>query len=157
MTELNADCARCAALCCRLSSFDRSEDFAFSKAAGETCRHLTKRFGCSVHSRRLELGLAGCTTFDCSGAGQVLTARLTGDEELRVQVAAFHALVEIHFCLRLVELAERLGFASEVAARKELLLAHSRLSAEQLATLDTSGLRVVLHARSQRQNVLKPG
>ncbi|MFT3713616.1 MAG: hypothetical protein QM817_38655 [Archangium sp.] len=140
-----------------MSSFDRSEDFAFSKAAGETCRYLTKRDTCGVHARRFELGLSGCSAFDCSGAGQVLTARLSGREALRVEVAAFHALVEIHFCLRLVELAERLGFAREVAARKELLLEHSRLSVGELATLDTSRLRFVLQARSQRQKVLKPG
>jgi hypothetical protein len=144
MTELTADCARCAALCCRLSSFQRSGDFAFSKTAGEACRHLTVRDTCAVHAERVDLGLGGCVAFDCHGAGQTLTARFSGAERLGVAIAAFHALVELHFCLRLVELAERLGFSSHVAGRKARLLALCALPVEALAALDTRGLRVVL-------------
>jgi hypothetical protein len=144
MTDLSADCARCAALCCRLAFFERSADFAFTKPAGAPCRHLTKRNTCGVHARRLELGLSGCVAFDCSGAGQALSARLTADQPLGTQVAAFHALVEVHFALRLVELARRLGHSAQVAALEEKLLAHAALPVEALAELDTSGLRFVL-------------
>lgn len=147
MIELAPDCARCAALCCRLSSFERSSDFSFSKRAGEACRYLTPRDACAVHARRVELGLAGCAAFDCHGAGQALTARLTGGESLGVAVAAFSALLEVHYALRLVELAERLGHAERVAALKRRLVSYAALTPSALAELDTSGLRVVLPRR----------
>ena len=71
--ELRADCSRCFALCCVATSFARSADFAFDKAAGEPCRHLADDFGCSVHDRLRDLGMPGCTTYDCFGAGQQLS------------------------------------------------------------------------------------
>ena len=55
------------------TSFARSADFGFDKAAGEPCRHLADDFGCSVHDRLRDLGMPGCTTYDCFGAGQQLS------------------------------------------------------------------------------------
>ena len=72
-SELNADCARCAALCCVAPSFERSEDFSFSKAAGEACRYLSPSCRCTVHAERSGRGLGGCTVYDCHGAGPWVT------------------------------------------------------------------------------------
>ena len=71
--ELRADCSRCFALCCVAPSFARSADFGFDKAAGEPCRNLADDFRCSVHDRLRDLGLPGCTIYDCFGAGQQLS------------------------------------------------------------------------------------
>jgi uncharacterized protein YjbI with pentapeptide repeats len=73
VVELRADCSRCFGLCCAATAFARSADFAFDKPAGEPCRHLstaTGDFSCTVHDRLRELGMPGCTTYDCFGAGQ---------------------------------------------------------------------------------------
>jgi len=68
--DLRADCSQCFALCCVGPGFARSADFAFDKAPGEPCRNLAADFGCSVHDRLRDLGMPGCTTYDCFGAGQ---------------------------------------------------------------------------------------
>lgn len=72
--DLTADCSRCVGLCCRVLPFARSADFAFDKAAGETCRHLAADHGCGIHDRLLEAGMRGCVAYDCFGAGQAVTA-----------------------------------------------------------------------------------
>jgi uncharacterized protein YjbI with pentapeptide repeats len=71
--HLRADCSRCFGLCCVAPAFARSADFAFAKSAGEPCRHLATApgdFDCTVHDRLRDLGMPGCTTYDCFGAGQ---------------------------------------------------------------------------------------
>jgi hypothetical protein len=67
---LRADCARCVGLCCVATTFARSAEFAFDKPAGVPCLHLADDFGCSIHDRLRPRGFAGCTTYDCFGAGQ---------------------------------------------------------------------------------------
>ncbi|MGN8245899.1 pentapeptide repeat-containing protein [Cellulomonas soli] len=71
--RLRADCSRCAALCCIALPFHRSSEFAFDKAGGQPCRNLADDFRCRVHAELRPLGMAGCTTFDCLGAGQHVT------------------------------------------------------------------------------------
>jgi hypothetical protein len=68
--DLIPDCERCAALCCVAPSFDASEDFAFSKAAGVRCPHLAPDCRCAIHRKLIERGFTGCTVYDCYGAGQ---------------------------------------------------------------------------------------
>jgi hypothetical protein len=59
-TDLRADCARCAALCCLALAFDRSPLFAFDKAAGEPCANLGSRGRCLIYAERAAKGFAGC-------------------------------------------------------------------------------------------------
>jgi hypothetical protein len=54
-------------------SFERSEDFAFDKAAGQACSFLTKSCRCAIHAERALRGLPGCVVYDCHGAGQRVT------------------------------------------------------------------------------------
>jgi Pentapeptide repeats (8 copies) len=68
--ELRADCSRCAGLCCVAPAFARSSDFAIDKPAGTACLHLLDDFRCEIHERLRPAGFAGCTVFDCFGAGQ---------------------------------------------------------------------------------------
>ncbi|MFD7503217.1 pentapeptide repeat-containing protein [Streptomyces sp. NPDC059850] len=68
--DLRADCANCFGLCCVALPFAASADFAVDKAAGQPCHNLRTDFRCGIHSQLREKGFAGCTVFDCFGAGQ---------------------------------------------------------------------------------------
>jgi uncharacterized protein YjbI with pentapeptide repeats len=68
--ELEADCTRCVGLCCVALGFAASADFAIDKAAGEACPHLQTDFRCAVHTDLRGRGFAGCSVYDCLGAGQ---------------------------------------------------------------------------------------
>ncbi|WP_166138502.1 pentapeptide repeat-containing protein [Nocardioides ochotonae] len=70
---LRPDCGACVGLCCVALPFGRSRDFAFDKAAGEACRHLTPADGCGIHAELRERGMIGCTVYGCHGAGQQVT------------------------------------------------------------------------------------
>lgn len=70
MTELSADCSRCFALCCVVPAFAASADFAIDKPAGQPCPNLRADFRCGIHERLRDKGFAGCTVYDCFGAGQ---------------------------------------------------------------------------------------
>ncbi|MGN9844550.1 pentapeptide repeat-containing protein [Nonomuraea sp. H19] len=67
---LLADCESCFGLCCVALPFSASADFAMDKDAGEPCRNLRDDFRCSIHQQLRQRGFAGCTVFDCFGAGQ---------------------------------------------------------------------------------------
>jgi Pentapeptide repeats (8 copies) len=72
LADLRADCTRCSALCCVALPYAASADFAVDKPAGQPCRHLDA-FSCTIHAQLPERGFAGCTVFDCLGAGQLAT------------------------------------------------------------------------------------
>jgi hypothetical protein len=112
---LRADCARCAALCCVALCFDRSAEFAFDKAAGEACRHLTADFGCAIHPRRAARGMAGCQSYDCAGAGQRVVQGMFGGRDWRAHpelaapmFEALRILRRVHELLVLLRAAESL-------------------------------------------------
>lgn len=67
---LRADCASCRGLCCVIPAFVASADFAITKPAGVACPNLQADFRCGIHSQLRERGFAGCTVYDCFGAGQ---------------------------------------------------------------------------------------
>ncbi|WP_051367488.1 pentapeptide repeat-containing protein [Hamadaea tsunoensis] len=83
MTELRADCTRCAALCCVVPAFLASADFAITKKAGQPCPNLRTDFRCGIHSDLRDRGFTGCTVFDCFGAGQRVTQELFGGKDWR--------------------------------------------------------------------------
>ena len=112
---LRPDCARCAALCCVAPCFDRSAQFAFDKASGEACRHLAGDFGCAIHARRAALGMGGCETYDCAGAGQRVVQELFAGRTWRdfpelaaPMFEAFQILRRVHELLILLRTAEKL-------------------------------------------------
>jgi len=81
---LRADCGSCAALCCVAPAFARSVDFAFDKPPGIACRHLAaESFACTVHDRLDGLGMRGCVTYDCFGAGQRVTSETYAGRDWR--------------------------------------------------------------------------
>lgn len=124
--DLRADCARCAALCCVAFAFDRSRLFAFDKAGGEPCRHLSAHGTCRIHGDRASHGMAGCIAYDCLGAGQRVTQALfrgrTWAEEpaLRAPMAeAFLTVVRAHRLLELLVAAKGLSLAHEQQVRRD--------------------------------------
>lgn len=128
-SDLRANCSRCMALCCVLTRFDRSPDFACHKAAGEACRHLGVDQRCTIHERLGEEGFPGCISYDCYGAGQHMTAllrggRLEGVEDL---CEYFARVSEIHEMLAKLELARSLQAATalcgEIDAHERRLVA----------------------------------
>ncbi len=86
--ELRADCSRCVGLCCVAPAFARSADFAVDKPAGTPCAHLRAEFRCAIHVDLRDRGFAGCTVFDCLGAGQRVTAAFAGRDWRTPDVAA---------------------------------------------------------------------
>ena len=80
-TRLRADCASCAGLCCVAPAFAASADFAVDKPAGTPCANLREDFRCGIHPQLRARGFAGCTVFDCFGAGQHVTAVTFGGRD----------------------------------------------------------------------------
>lgn len=81
--DLLADCSRCFGLCCVALPFNASSDFAVTKAAGTPCHHLREDFGCGIHADLRREGFAGCTVFDCFGAGQKVSQHTFGGKDWR--------------------------------------------------------------------------
>lgn len=144
--ELISDCSACAGLCCIAHPFDRSEDFPFDKGAGERCRHLTQRNRCTIHTRRAELGCTGCIQYECYGAGQHATQRMSGahgPDRNRV----FLSLRDLHECTSMLLRAADLCPEDEQPVRRRVAdladeIEHlARGSVETLARLETTKVR----------------
>ncbi len=73
VVTLEPDCGQCVGLCCVALPFRPSHGFAFAKDAGEPCRNLDRSYGCAIHASLREVGMSGCTTYECFGAGQHVT------------------------------------------------------------------------------------
>ena len=81
--SLLANCQSCFGLCCVALPFAKSSDFAFDKEAGEPCRNLRPDLGCGIHDELRTKGFAGCTVYDCFGAGQQLSQVTFGGRDWR--------------------------------------------------------------------------
>jgi uncharacterized protein YjbI with pentapeptide repeats len=77
-SDLRSDCANCFALCCVALTFSRSQDFPIDKAAGDPCRNLGADHRCTIHDSLRGRGFAGCTVYDCFGAGQKVSHQTFG-------------------------------------------------------------------------------
>ena len=151
--ELRADCARCAGLCCVAPAFARSADFAVDKPAGTPCAHLAEDFRCAIHTDLRDRGFAGCTVFDCLGAGQRVTAAFAGRDWRTPEVAApmfaaFGSARQVH------ELLWYLDEARERAPDPALDAEWARLVDDDPATCDVDAARervgALLRAASER-------
>ena len=83
LPHLRADCTRCFALCCVAPAFTASAAFAITKDAGRPCPNLAQDFRCGIHTRLRERGFAGCTVYDCFGAGQQVSQVTFGGQDWR--------------------------------------------------------------------------
>jgi hypothetical protein len=151
--RLRADCSRCAGLCCVAPAFAASADFAIDKPAEHACPHLRNDALCGIHAELRERGFAGCTVFDCFGAGQQ-TVQVTfgggpdwrdSPEAAASVFAAFGVQRQLHELLWY--LTEALALDAAAPLRGELAAAHdrtARLTAAgpgELAAVDSGALR----------------
>ena len=113
--SLRSDCSNCFALCCTALGFARSTDFAFDKPAATPCHNLASDFSCTIHDRLRPRGFAGCTVFDCFGAGQNVSQNLFNGTTWRTHpqvkqdmFAAFKIARQLHEMLwHLIEATDR--------------------------------------------------
>ncbi|MFD7862045.1 pentapeptide repeat-containing protein [Streptomyces sp. NPDC059783] len=149
---MRADCANCFALCCVALTLTRSADFAVDKDAGTPCHNLQDDFRCSVHTRLRGEGFAGCTVYDCFGAGQKTSRETFGGHDWRARPETAHAMFTVFPVMRrLHELLWYLTEAAELAParplRREIRDALdaterlTRLDADALADLDVDAHR----------------
>jgi uncharacterized protein YjbI with pentapeptide repeats len=109
--ELEADCGRCFGLCCVVLGFSASADFAIDKAAGQPCPNLQPDFRCRIHNGLRERGFAGCSAYDCLGAGQFLSQVTFGGRDWRGYPEAARQMFEVF--PRLQQLHELLWYVRE--------------------------------------------
>jgi hypothetical protein len=127
MTEsLKADCARCFGLCCVAPAFSASADFAIDKPAGRPCPNLLADSRCGIHDRLRENGFAGCTVFDCFGAGQQVAQVTFGGvswrespESAEQMFAVFGVMRQLHELLWYLREAARLAPNQKIAALRK--------------------------------------
>lgn len=108
---LRAKCGDCFALCCVALSFERSSDFAYTKAAGDPCVNLQEDYKCGVHARLRPLGFKGCTVFDCFGAGQKVSQDTFDGVSWRVDPGSRASMFDVFPVVR--QLHEVLWFVNE--------------------------------------------
>jgi uncharacterized protein YjbI with pentapeptide repeats len=152
---LRADCARCFALCCVALPFAASTDFAVAKGAGEPCGHLREDFRCGIHARLRERGFAGCTVFDCLGAGQKVSQVTFGGRDWRRAPDTARRMSEVFPTVRLLH--ELLWYLTEALALPAARPVHGELrraleETERL-TLGTADALAALDAAAHRERV----
>jgi uncharacterized protein YjbI with pentapeptide repeats len=149
LPDLRADCTRCFALCCVAPAFAASADFAIAKSAGQPCPNLRQDFRCGIHTQLRESGFAGCTVYDCFGAGQqVSQVTFAGRDwrqapaEARRMFAVFPIVRQLHELLWYLTEARALDAARPI--HPELAAAHAETARlanagpDQLLTLDVA-------------------
>jgi hypothetical protein len=155
--SFRGDCGRCAGLCCVLLSFERGPQFGFDKPAGEPCRHLDACHRCAIHDRLEASGFSGCRHYDCSGAGQVVTAMFEGPERTPATERAIAAAFAIVREVQLLRLALRRMLPSVEATELEQRLAQSLAGYSSLIRLDLADVRRCVVALAGRHASENPG
>jgi uncharacterized protein YjbI with pentapeptide repeats len=150
--ELQADCARCAGLCCVAPAFAKSSDFAVDKPAGKACLNLADDFRCRIHDRLEPSGFHGCVVFDCFGAGQRITQETFGGRSWREapelsgpMFATLPVMRQLHEIMWYLTEALKLDEARRVHPKLTDALAETERLAggtpEELGRLDLDGHR----------------
>lgn len=154
--ELRADCGSCAGLCCVALRFARSADFAYDKPAGDECVELDPHDRCSIHPQLRQRGFAGCTVFDCHGAGQKTTQvvfegghwRRDADRELMFTV--FPVVRRLHEMLwyleSIVDRVELVSGRTAVAEAAERVDSLTRLAPREILGLDLDSVQDEVNA-----------
>ncbi|WP_239311847.1 pentapeptide repeat-containing protein [Plantactinospora mayteni] len=153
--ELRADCERCFGLCCVVPAFAASSDFAIDKPAGRACPNLRADHRCGIHRDLRERGFAGCTVFDCFGAGQQIAQVTYQGRDWRTNPEIAAGMFEVFPVVR--QLHELLWYLTEALALRpaeplHTELATARATTERLADGDPSSL-VALDVPTHRRAV----
>ncbi|WP_234347373.1 pentapeptide repeat-containing protein [Streptomyces specialis] len=163
--ELRADCANCFALCCVALPFAASAGFAVDKAAGEPCGNLRDDFRCGIHAELRGRGFAGCTVFDCFGAGQKVSRVTFGGRDWRRHPGTARRMFDVFPVMRglhelLWYLTEALGLPAARPLRADLRRALrdtdrlTRGTPEDLAAVDVTAVRDGVNALLLRASEL---
>lgn len=149
---LRADCANCFGLCCVALTLTRSADFAINKDAGKPCRNLQEDFRCGIHTRLRTEGFAGCTVYDCFGAGQKVSGGTFGGQDWRTAPESAQQMFRVFPVVR--QLHELLWYLTEAAGLAPARSLHgeirrsldetdrlTRLDADALSDLDVAAHR----------------
>jgi uncharacterized protein YjbI with pentapeptide repeats len=149
LPHLRADCTRCFALCCVAPAFAASADFAITKSAGQPCPNLRQDFRCGIHTQLRERGFAGCTVYDCFGAGQQVSQVTFAGRDWRQTPGTARQMFAVFPIVR--QLHELLWYLTEARALEPARPIHAELAAahdetarlthagpDQLLTLDVA-------------------
>ena len=109
--SLRVDCEKCFGFCCVALYFSASEGFPVDKDAGKPCINLQSDYRCKVHENLKELGLKGCTSYDCFGAGQKVAAITYGGRDWRQAPESAKQMYEVFLIMR--QLHEMLWYLTE--------------------------------------------
>ncbi|MBM4476585.1 pentapeptide repeat-containing protein [Rhodococcus hoagii] len=150
--ELVSDCSSCFGLCCVALPFAASSDFAVDKAGGVPCRNLLDDFRCGIHSQLRDRGFAGCTVYDCFGAGQQVSQVTFGGVDwrdssgvAREMFDVFPVMRQLHELLWYLEESLRLRVADrlrpELTALRDETLRLTERPAAELVGLDVGARR----------------
>lgn len=151
LSALTADCARCAGLCCVAPGFDASDEFAFAKPALAPCRHLRADNLCQIHETLEDQGFAGCSRFDCKGAGPYVMTHIFPRKRWRKDRAVLEDIAEAYRRMRAIcDMIELYRAAAALplspvqeatrAAMLDRLLPDPAWNAGKLAQAEASGL-----------------
>ena len=163
--QLQADCGRCAGLCCVAPAFAKSSDFAIDKPAGRPCPNLAADFRCGIHDQLPERGFPGCVVFDCFGAGQQVTQVTFGGRDWRgtpgiagQMFAVLPVMRQLHELLWYVTKALELPAARRLHPKLRAALDETTALAagppEQLLALEVDALRSRVNPLLQRASEL---
>jgi uncharacterized protein YjbI with pentapeptide repeats len=150
--SLRADCGRCFGLCCVALPFARSSDFAIDKEAGIPCPHLGSDHRCTIHAQLRTAGFAGCTSYDCFGAGQRIAQETfrgldwrTHRELAAPMMAAFRVMQRLHELLWYLRQASTwdatVPLRPRIEAEARRVDQAAGLPAERLRAVDAAELR----------------
>jgi uncharacterized protein YjbI with pentapeptide repeats len=152
-SDLRGDCARCFGLCCVALPFAVSADFASDKAAGTPCPNLQGDHRCGIHAKLRPKGFAGCTVYDCFGAGQHVSQvtfagqdwRTAPREQARRMFEVFPVVRQLHELLRHLTEALTLPAAGPIHPDLRRALARTKNlthgTPEELGALDVGAHR----------------
>lgn len=124
--QYRADCTNCFGLCCVALYFSTSEGFPVDKEAGQPCPNLKSDFRCGVHNNLRDLGLKGCSTFDCFGAGPKIAQLTFKGQSWREKPDLEKEMFQAFLIMR--QLHELLWYLSEALTLKDTAAIHTNLS-----------------------------
>ena len=129
-----------------MPAFSRSADFAIDKPAGQPCVNLLADHRCTIHDTLRDKGFAGCTVYDCFGAGQHVVQQTFGGrswqdspEVAAAMFPAYRRMRDLHELLWY--LADALGRPETEPVHDALLAAQSRITALTDLDADAAGRR----------------
>ncbi|WP_432824308.1 pentapeptide repeat-containing protein [Dactylosporangium sp. CA-092794] len=153
-SELRADCGQCFGLCCVAPAFARSADFAIDKPAGHACPNLDESFRCGIHTQLRPRGFAGCTVYDCFGAGQHVAQVIFEGRDWRHDPGSAPRMFETFAAVRILH--ELLWYLTEARELPESVPFHPALDdalSSTRALRDAAGRLTPSEAERHREAV----